>query len=104
MEGLTQRSSGEENKGSSEEGGSEMQVMVVEDTPSTLEITPLAIDFSMLEEEFESIGVLENSCTSQQQPSDWVMDHLKKIGKVLGASYEGNEEIVLSLLQNIEAR
>ena len=31
------------------------------------------------------------------------MGHLKKIGKVLGASYEGNEEIVIGLLQTIEA-
>jgi hypothetical protein len=32
------------------------------------------------------------------------MEHMRKIGKVLGASYEGNEEFVMGLLQNIEAR
>ena len=38
-----------------------------------------------------------------EQPSDWVMGQLKKIGKVLGASYDGNEEVVMKMLQNIEA-
>lgn len=32
------------------------------------------------------------------------MGQLKKIGKVMGASYEGNEDVVVVLLQNIEAR
>ena len=102
--GLTHRCSGEGDKGSSEEGSSGKTMMVLEDTSNTLEITPLAIDFSMQEEEFASSGVLENSSTVPQQPSDWVMEHMKKIGKVLGASYEGNEEFVMGLLQNIEAR
>ncbi len=31
------------------------------------------------------------------------MGQLKKIGKVMGASYEGNEDVVIMLLQNIEA-
>ena len=39
-----------------------------------------------------------------EQPSDWVMGQLKKIGKVLGASYDGNEEVVMKMLQNIEAQ
>ncbi len=43
---------------------------------------------------------LEND---QQQPSKWVMGQLKKIGKLLGASYDGNEEVVMEMLQNIEA-
>uniref|UniRef100_A0A2N9I786 Reverse transcriptase domain-containing protein n=1 Tax=Fagus sylvatica TaxID=28930 RepID=A0A2N9I786_FAGSY len=95
---------GEGVKGSSEEGSSGKTMMVLEDSSNTLELTPLAIDFSMQEEESVSSGVLENSSTVPQQPSDWVMEHMKKIGKVLGASYEGNEEFVMGLLQNIEAR
>jgi hypothetical protein len=101
---LTHGSSGEGVKGSSEEGSSGKTMMVLEDSSNTLELTPLAIDFSMQEEESVSSGVLENSSTVPQQPSDWVMEHMKKIGKVLGASYEGNEEFVMGLLQNIEAR
>uniref|UniRef100_A0A2N9EFE5 Reverse transcriptase domain-containing protein n=1 Tax=Fagus sylvatica TaxID=28930 RepID=A0A2N9EFE5_FAGSY len=50
-----------------------------------------------------NMGVMEEEVTTQQQLSDWVMGHLKKVGKALGASYEGNEEIVIGLLQDIEA-
>ena len=32
------------------------------------------------------------------------MGQLKKIGKLLGASYDENEEVVMEMLQNIEAR
>uniref|UniRef100_A0A2N9GQX5 HIT domain-containing protein n=1 Tax=Fagus sylvatica TaxID=28930 RepID=A0A2N9GQX5_FAGSY len=68
--GLSHSSSGEENKGRSAEGDPGMAVMVVEDTSDTLEITPLAVDFSMQEGENES---------------------------------SGNEDVVIMLLQNIEA-
>ncbi len=78
-------------------------VMTVEDTSDTMEITPLAIDFSLQEEVSENTGAMEEVVITQQQLFDWIMGHLKKIGKVLGASYEGNEEIVIGLLQNIEA-
>ena len=47
---------------------------------------------------------LVNSKTDPDQPSDWVMGQLKKVGKALGASYDGNEEVVMKMLQNIEAR
>ncbi len=59
--GLSHSSSGEENKGRSAEGDPGMAVMVVEDTSDTLEITPLAVDFSMQEGENESSGMLEKS-------------------------------------------
>jgi hypothetical protein len=80
-------------------------VVISEEEPSdTLEISPLAVDFSLMEKETGNMGVMEDEVTTQQQLSDWVMGHLKKVGKALGASYEGNEEIVIGLLQDIEAR
>jgi hypothetical protein len=47
---------------------------------------------------------LVNSKTGPDHPSDWVMGQLKKVGKALGASYEGNEEVVMQMLQDIEPR
>ena len=97
--------------GNASEGGRENSlarvpgtiVVFVEDNTDTLEITHLAIDFSMQEEEAGSRGDMEQVAITQQQLSEWIMGHLKKIGKALGASYEGNEEIVIGLLQTIEA-
>ena len=64
----------------------------------------MAVDFSLIEKATGNMGMLEEEVTTQQQLSDWVMGHLKKVGKALGASYEGNEESVIGLLQDIEAR
>ncbi len=39
-----------------------------------------------------------------RKPSDWVLRKEKGVGKVLGASYEGYEQVVTELLMEIEAR
>jgi hypothetical protein len=39
----------------------------------------------------------------QNPPSDWVLDHMKAIGSLVGASYEGYEDEVIALLQKIES-
>jgi hypothetical protein len=79
-------------------------VMVVEDCSDTLVLEPLVVDFSMAEQVSFDTPRLVNSKTGSDHPSDWVMGQLKKVGKALGASYEGNEEVVMQMLQNIEAR
>jgi hypothetical protein len=40
----------------------------------------------------------------QNPPSEWVMGQMKAFGDLVGASYEGYEEEVISLLQKIELR
>jgi hypothetical protein len=82
----------------------EWSVVVVDDGASALAIEPLAVDWSMTEQVTADIPRLVNSKNGPEQPSDWVMGQLKKVGKALGDSYEGNEEVVLKMLQNIEAR
>ena len=101
---MTYGSSDKATTGDSLAGEPGMVVMLEEDTSDTLEISPLVIDFPLLEKESGNMGVMEEEVTTQQQLSNWVMGHLKKIRKALGASYEGNEEIVIGLLQDIEAR
>lgn len=51
-----------------------------------------------------NIPCLVNSKNDPVQPSEWVMGQLKKVGKALGASYDGNEEVVMKMPQSIEAR
>ena len=40
----------------------------------------------------------------QNPPFEWVMSQMKAFGELVGASYEGYEEEVISLLQKIEMR
>uniref|UniRef100_A0A2N9FIH8 Reverse transcriptase zinc-binding domain-containing protein n=1 Tax=Fagus sylvatica TaxID=28930 RepID=A0A2N9FIH8_FAGSY len=40
----------------------------------------------------------------QNPPSDWVVGQIKAFGELVGASYEGYEEEVITLLQKIELR
>ena len=40
----------------------------------------------------------------QNPPSDWVVGQMKAYGELVGASYEGYEEEVITLLQKIELR
>jgi hypothetical protein len=40
----------------------------------------------------------------QNPPSDWVVGQMKAFGELVGASYEGYEEEVITLLQKIELR
>jgi hypothetical protein len=69
-----------------------------------LEIEPLAI--SKLETiSMEAGGVKEKEDIGQEDiPSEWVVGRSKRIGKLLGASYVGNEERVTRLLMEIDAR
>jgi hypothetical protein len=101
--GMTHGNSDEAILGDSLAGEPGMVVISEEEASDTLEISPLAVDFSLIEKASGNMGVMEEEVTTQQQLSDWVMGHLKKVGKALGASYEGNEEIVIGLLQDIEA-
>jgi hypothetical protein len=69
-----------------------------------LEIEPLAISkpetISM-----EEGGVKEKEDIGQEEiPSEWVVGRSKRIGKLLGASYVGNEERVTRLLMEIDAQ
>lgn len=36
--------------------------------------------------------------------SEWVLVHLKVFGKLIGALYEGQEDVVLNLVQKIKGR
>ena len=93
-----------ENPEGSPEVPPDLSVMIVEAPVEVLAIEPLAVDFSMVVQgsfDTPSMGSLKNV---SEQPSEWVMGQLKKIGKALGASYDGNEEVVMKMLQNIEDR
>jgi hypothetical protein len=70
---MTASSSDEATTGDSLAGEPGMVVMSEEDTSETLEISPLAIDFSLLEKESGNMGVMEEEVTTQQQLFDWVM-------------------------------
>ena len=78
-----------------------------EDENKPLEVAPLAIagpdvsemiigDVSALE--FEQVSGIKLS------PSEWVQETMKEFGVVLGASYEGYKEQLMSMLQEIENR
>ena len=94
----------EEDRGVSCGENRETSVMVVEDCSDALVLEPLAVDFSMAEQVSFDTPRLVNLKTGPDHPSDWVMGQLKKVGKALGASYEGNEEVVMQMLQDIEAQ
>uniref|UniRef100_A0A2N9IHU7 Reverse transcriptase domain-containing protein n=1 Tax=Fagus sylvatica TaxID=28930 RepID=A0A2N9IHU7_FAGSY len=49
-------------------------------------------------------GVEDSSPGVEVSPSDWVLGKSKRIGKVLGASYHGNEERINCLLMEIDGR
>jgi hypothetical protein len=59
-------------------------------------VCPLLDALSMTE--IPKIGFYQNP------PSDWVMSQMKAFGELVGASYEGYKEEVISLLQKIEIR
>ena len=65
-----------------------------------ISVEPLAV---ALPDGMESVRAEEDNL-SGKKPSDWVMMKEKGIGKVLGASYEGYEQVVTELLMDIEAR
>jgi hypothetical protein len=78
-----------------------------EDENKPLEVAPLAIAAPAVGEmvtgdvsaqEFEQVSGF------QPPPSDWVQETMKEFGLVLGASYEGYEEQLMSMLQEIENR
>jgi hypothetical protein len=73
------------------------ELMCWADDNDTLDVEPLAIS------EPEEKGL----CAVQApevvvSPSDWVLGKSKRIGKVLGASYNGNEERINRLLMEID--
>uniref|UniRef100_A0A2N9I916 Reverse transcriptase domain-containing protein n=1 Tax=Fagus sylvatica TaxID=28930 RepID=A0A2N9I916_FAGSY len=49
-------------------------------------------------------SVPEVNTSLGRQPSDWVLRKEKGVGIILGASYEGYEQAVITLLMDIEAR
>ena len=95
---------GEEDLGDSLGVNHDRSVMVVDDSLGALVIEPLAVDFSMVEQVSFDTPRLVNSKNDPIQHSDWVMGQLKKIGKALSALYDGNEEVVMTMLKHIEAR
>ena len=69
-----------------------------------LEIEPLATSKpEIISMEARCVKEKEDSAQADI-PSDWVLGRLKRIGKLLGASYEGYEERVTHLLMEIDAR
>jgi hypothetical protein len=78
-----------------------------EDENNPLEVAPLAIagppegemiTGDVCTQEFEQVSGFKPS------PSEWVQDTMKEFGVVLGASYEGYKEQLMSMLQEIENR
>ncbi len=61
-------------------------------------ISPLLADYNTSSEEKPSLEFYQNP------PSDWVLDHMKAFGSLVGASYEGYEDEVIALLQKIDSR
>uniref|UniRef100_A0A2N9F8S0 Uncharacterized protein n=1 Tax=Fagus sylvatica TaxID=28930 RepID=A0A2N9F8S0_FAGSY len=87
------------------------------DEAETLDVEPLAIS-KPVENELQEVvthtqepevvvspsGVEDSSPGVEVSPSDWVLGKSKRIGKVLGASYHGNEERINRLLMEIDGR
>jgi hypothetical protein len=64
-------------------------------------VQPIAMVCHLLEAttaELPKIGFYQNP------PFDWVVGQMKAFGELVGASYEGYEEEVITLLQKIELR
>uniref|UniRef100_A0A2N9G614 Uncharacterized protein n=1 Tax=Fagus sylvatica TaxID=28930 RepID=A0A2N9G614_FAGSY len=70
--------------------------------PEPMVIQPIAMVCPLLEassmQDIPKIGFYQNP------PSEWVMGQMKAFGELVGASYEGYEEEVISLFQKIELR
>uniref|UniRef100_A0A2N9IH31 Reverse transcriptase domain-containing protein n=1 Tax=Fagus sylvatica TaxID=28930 RepID=A0A2N9IH31_FAGSY len=67
-------------------------------------IQPISMVWPCVENNPPSTEELVKVGFYQNPPSDWVMDQMKAFGELVGASYEGYEEEVISLLQKIELR
>ena len=80
------------------------------DEIETLEVEPLAIskplEEGLCEEDTATPapGYVVSPLRVVVNPLDWVRGKSKQIGKVLGASYNGNEERVTRLLMEIDGR
>ena len=76
--------------------------MVEVQMPDPMVIRPISMVCPLLEAtsmpEIPEIGFYQNP------PSEWVLGQMKSFGESVGASYEGYEEEVISLLQKIELR
>jgi hypothetical protein len=73
------------------------ELMCWADDNDTLDVEPLAIS----EPEEKGLNVVQ-APEVVVSPSDWVLGKSKRIGKVLGASYNGNEERINRLLMEID--
>uniref|UniRef100_A0A2N9GXK7 Reverse transcriptase domain-containing protein n=1 Tax=Fagus sylvatica TaxID=28930 RepID=A0A2N9GXK7_FAGSY len=73
------------------------ELMCWADDTDTLDVEPLAIS----EPEEKGLCVVQ-APEAMVSPSGWVLDKSKRIGKVLGASYNGNEERINRLLMEID--
>jgi hypothetical protein len=87
----------------SEVDGAENAVVCWDDDTGTLDVEPLAMSKPV------ETGLSEGTSVIQDHggvvtPSDWVLGKSKRIGKVLGASYHGNEEQINRLLMEIDGR
>ena len=87
----------------SEVEGTGTAMVCWEDDTGILEVEPLAMSKPV------ETGVSEGTSVIQEHgvvvpPSDWVLGKSKRIGKVLGASYNGNEERINRLLMEIDGR
>ena len=87
----------------SEVEGTGTAMVCWEDDTGILEVEPLAMSKPV------ETGVSEGTSVIQEHgdvvpPSDWVLGKSKRIGKVLGASYHGNEERINRLLMEIDGR
>lgn len=72
-----------------------------DDDPLVME--PLAIS-KPEEDGMRDVGAALQVHEAEVNPSDWVVGRLKRIGKILGASYKGNEESITRLLIEIDGR
>ncbi len=89
--------------------GGEGNLLCWEGENSPLEVAPLAMVVPCIEAAVQTGGaVLTHSLTQATRvastPSDWVSESMTAFGLVLGASFEGYEEQLLSILQDIEQR
>ena len=82
--------------------GKELVCWGMEEEP--LEVTPLA----MAESDWDITGVSTapnlGDCDEPQPKSKWVLETLTEFGLVLGASFEGYEEELTKILQDIEEK
>ena len=73
------------------------------DDTGTLDVEPLAMS-KPVETGLSTESTVNHDLGGVVNPSDWVLGKSKRIGKVLGASYNGNKERITRLLMEIDRR